>query len=106
METERLRNTLLSSVSHDLRTPLAAITGAASTLLQPAPLDPAAERELKEAIYDEARAAEPAGHEPPGHDAARVGLARTWTASGTRSRSWWERRWPGWRRSARDGRSR
>jgi two-component system sensor histidine kinase KdpD len=54
METERLRNTLLSSVSHDLRTPLAAITGAASTLLQAAPLDPAAERALKESIYDEA----------------------------------------------------
>jgi two-component system sensor histidine kinase KdpD len=34
METERLRNSLLSSVSHDLRTPLAAITGAASTLLE------------------------------------------------------------------------
>jgi two-component system, OmpR family, sensor histidine kinase KdpD len=54
METERLRNTLLSSVSHDLRTPLAAITGAASTLLQTASLDPAAERALKESIYDEA----------------------------------------------------
>ena len=35
-ETERLRNSLLSSVSHDLRTPLAAITGAASTLLEAA----------------------------------------------------------------------
>ena len=54
METERLRNTLLSSVSHDLRTPLAAITGAASALLQPTPLEPAVERGLKEAIYDEA----------------------------------------------------
>ncbi len=32
-ESEKLRNILLSSVSHDLRTPLAAITGAASTLL-------------------------------------------------------------------------
>jgi two-component system sensor histidine kinase KdpD len=52
--TERLRNTLLSSVSHDLRTPLAAITGAASTLLQDAPLAPDAERALKESIYDEA----------------------------------------------------
>jgi two-component system sensor histidine kinase KdpD len=31
-ESERLRNTLLSSVSHDLRTPLSAISGAASTL--------------------------------------------------------------------------
>jgi two-component system sensor histidine kinase KdpD len=54
METERLRSTLLSSVSHDLRTPLAAITGAASSLLQPTPLDPAAEHSLKQAIYDEA----------------------------------------------------
>lgn len=34
IETETLRNTLLSSVSHDLRTPLAAITGAGTTLLQ------------------------------------------------------------------------
>jgi two-component system sensor histidine kinase KdpD len=54
MEAERLRNTLLSSVSHDLRTPLAAITGAASSLLQPVALDAAVERGLKEAIYDEA----------------------------------------------------
>jgi two-component system sensor histidine kinase KdpD len=34
IETERMRNLLLSSVSHDLRTPLASITGAASGLLQ------------------------------------------------------------------------
>jgi two-component system sensor histidine kinase KdpD len=32
-EREELRNSLLSSVSHDLRTPLAAITGAATALL-------------------------------------------------------------------------
>jgi two-component system sensor histidine kinase KdpD len=34
IETERMRNLLLSTVSHDLRTPLASITGAASGLLQ------------------------------------------------------------------------
>jgi two-component system sensor histidine kinase KdpD len=34
MEAEQLRSSLLSSVSHDLRTPLAVITGATSTLLQ------------------------------------------------------------------------
>ena len=46
-ETERLRNSLLSSVSHDLRTPLATITGSASGLVERRPrLDAAARREL------------------------------------------------------------
>ena len=34
IEAEQLRSSLLSSVSHDLRTPLAVITGSTSTLLQ------------------------------------------------------------------------
>ena len=34
-ETESLRNTLLASISHDLRTPLAVIAGAGSTLADP-----------------------------------------------------------------------
>ena len=33
-ETERIRNTLLSSISHDLRTPLAVISGASSSLAE------------------------------------------------------------------------
>src|SRR6185295_103244 len=54
-ETERLRNSLLSSVSHDLRTPLASITGAASTLLDSgARLDEATRRDLLEALHEEA----------------------------------------------------
>ncbi len=54
-ETERLRGLLLSSVSHDLRTPLAAITGAASSLLEGEnSLDHATRRELAESIVDEA----------------------------------------------------
>jgi two-component system sensor histidine kinase KdpD len=36
-EHEHLRSTLLSSVSHDLRTPLSTITGATTTLLEPGP---------------------------------------------------------------------
>jgi two-component system sensor histidine kinase KdpD len=36
-EHERLHNTLLSSLSHDLRTPLGTITGATSSLLNPGP---------------------------------------------------------------------
>jgi two-component system sensor histidine kinase KdpD len=55
VETERLRNALLSSVSHDLRTPLAAITGAASTLLDDADAMRAdTRRELTETIFEEA----------------------------------------------------
>jgi two-component system sensor histidine kinase KdpD len=53
-EAERLRSTLLSSVSHDLRTPLATITGAASSLVEEgARLDEAARRELALAIREE-----------------------------------------------------
>jgi two-component system sensor histidine kinase KdpD len=54
-EAERLRSSLLSSVSHDLRTPLGVITGATSTLLQDGPpLDPAARRDLLENVHEEA----------------------------------------------------
>jgi two-component system, OmpR family, sensor histidine kinase KdpD len=54
-ETERMRNAILSSVSHDLRTPLATITGAASSLAEEQEkLDPAAQRELSRSIYREA----------------------------------------------------
>lgn len=54
-EKERLRSTLLSSVSHDLRTPLAVICGAAAGLLE-ARREPTPEtrRELLETIRDEA----------------------------------------------------
>lgn len=42
MESERLRNSLLSALSHDLRTPLAALVGIAQTLAASRPpLDPA-----------------------------------------------------------------
>lgn len=55
VETERLRNTLLSSVSHDLRTPLASITGAASSLAEGGEsLTPALRRDLAQTIYEEA----------------------------------------------------
>jgi two-component system sensor histidine kinase KdpD len=54
-ETERLRSSLLASVSHDLRTPLAVITGASSSLLESADSLPAETwRELLQTIYDDA----------------------------------------------------
>jgi two-component system sensor histidine kinase KdpD len=58
-EYERLRNALLSSVSHDLRTPLATITGAASELIgTPQIAEQKNARELAQVIYEEARAME------------------------------------------------
>jgi two-component system sensor histidine kinase KdpD len=54
-ETEQLRNALLSSVSHDLRTPLAVVTGATTALLdQSGPRDEASRRELLETARQEA----------------------------------------------------
>lgn len=53
-ETERLRNAMLTSISHDLRTPLAAILGAASTLQSYRDqLDSAAQADLLATIADE-----------------------------------------------------
>lgn len=55
METEKLRSSLLSAVSHDLRTPLAVIAGASSSLLQTADtLNGETRQELLESIFEEA----------------------------------------------------
>ena len=56
VEAERLRTALLSSLSHDLRTPLASIEGSASSLLDgAATFAPGVQRELLEGIVDESR---------------------------------------------------
>ena len=53
-ETERLRSSLLASVSHDLRTPLASIAGAASVLIEASSgQDEATRRELLQSICEE-----------------------------------------------------
>jgi two-component system sensor histidine kinase KdpD len=55
VQAERLRSALLSSVSHDLRTPLAIITGALSSLAQGGNiLDAAARDDLAQTACDEA----------------------------------------------------
>ena len=54
MEGERLRNTLLSAVSHDLRTPLTSILGAAQTALPHAGQGVA--HEMLEQIHNQAQA--------------------------------------------------
>jgi two-component system sensor histidine kinase KdpD len=54
--SERLRTALLSSLSHDLRTPLGTIEGAASTLASgDAELAPEVRRELAETVLDQSR---------------------------------------------------
>ncbi|MBY0573755.1 MAG: DUF4118 domain-containing protein [Undibacterium sp.] len=54
MEAESLRNSLLSTISHDLRTPLTAIVGLASTLHDQPTLPLEKRDELSLAIHDEA----------------------------------------------------
>lgn len=54
IEAERMRNALLSAVSHDLRTPLAAIAGAVSSLFEgKVDFDPQTRKELIQSIHDE-----------------------------------------------------
>ncbi len=52
-ETERLRTALLNSVSHDLRTPLVTIIGAAGSLADPGALTDTGRKALAETIRDE-----------------------------------------------------
>lgn len=54
MASERLRNSILSAISHDLRTPLTSLIGLASALLAPVPLADAARSEVATAIQEEA----------------------------------------------------
>ncbi|RJF92334.1 DUF4118 domain-containing protein [Noviherbaspirillum saxi] len=54
VESERLRNSLLSTISHDVRTPLTAIVGLASTLATQHKLPQETREELIGAIQDEA----------------------------------------------------
>jgi len=56
IESEKMRNALLSSISHDFRTPLASIIGAASTLLDDSgsAIEPPQRKTLLRTVLDEA----------------------------------------------------
>jgi two-component system sensor histidine kinase KdpD len=55
MESERLRNSLLAALSHDLRTPLTVLVGLAESLALSAPKLSSVQLETAQAIQDEAR---------------------------------------------------
>jgi two-component system sensor histidine kinase KdpD len=55
MEGERLRNSLLAALSHDLRTPLTGLVGLSESLTLSRPPLAAAQMELANALRDEAR---------------------------------------------------
>jgi two-component system sensor histidine kinase KdpD len=54
MESERLRNSLLSAISHDLRTPLAALVGLADTLVMTPPALAGGQAEMAAAMRESA----------------------------------------------------
>ncbi len=73
IESERLYKTLLNSISHELRTPIATITGAASSLLDPNTGDQLETRtRAHRRDSKRRRSLEPARRKPAGHDAARI----------------------------------
>ena len=54
METERLRNSLLAALSHDLRTPLTTLVGLSESLARSRPELSAAQVDVAQALHDEA----------------------------------------------------
>jgi two-component system sensor histidine kinase KdpD len=54
MESERLRNSLLSALSHDLRTPLTALMGLSESLAMSKPPLAPAQQDTAQALHDEA----------------------------------------------------
>ncbi len=82
VKTEKIRNSLLSSISHDIRTPLASIIGAAEILAGPTPtLDPETRTRLAHDIRDQARRMSERAHnilEMARWQAGAVELNRQW----------------------------
>ncbi len=71
VETERLRSALLTSISHDLKTPLAAVLGAAGALRDlSSKLTDAEKADLLGTIVDEFGATQPVHRQSSRHDQA------------------------------------
>ena len=86
VETERLRSALLTSISHDLKTPLAAVLGAAGTLRDlSTDLTDAERTDLLGDHRRRSRAAQPLHRQPSRHDQAGVRRHRAPTSRRTTS---------------------
>ena len=95
-ETERLRSALLTSISHDLRTPLASILGSATSLKSyRSTLDEAEQNQLDRNDPGRGRAPEPLHLRSAGHDAAGVGRDRAAERAGRPGRYRRQRASPG-----------
>ncbi len=94
IESERLRNSLLSAISHDLRTPLAALVGLADTLQLTKPPPTAAAARDQPVDPPVGAAHERAGQQPARHGAAASRARCSSIGNGSRSRRWWAARWP------------
>ena len=83
-ETERVRSALLASISHDLRTPLAVMTGASSSLAERGEMLDAKERQaLAQSVFQQAR--EISEHvakvlQMTRLESGRIELRRDWTS--------------------------
>jgi two-component system sensor histidine kinase KdpD len=81
-ETERIRATLLASISHDLRTPLAVMTGASSTLaVRGERLGPGERAALAKSLFEQSR-------EMSDHVAKVLQMTRLETGSLALDRDW------------------
>ena len=110
VEADRLRAALLTSISHDLKTPLAAILGAAGALKDLSrDLDTNAKADLLQTIIDESRTAQPFHCQSARHDQARIrrhqaqcGALRPWRdrrhCPGTRQQTPGQAQCRGWNR--------
>ena len=91
-ETEKLRSALLTSISHDLRTPLASILGSATSLRQyRAQLERSRPGRTARHHPGRSRAAEPFHRQSAGHDAAGIRRAGAAAGSGGCRPMWWAR---------------